>query len=83
MSDEYIFDNSSAGLNPMFEAHSRGAKILCPICRSELWVVVDAESAIKYSMPAGVYCPKSPKHVSRSFNISFSPKSKSGEQNIT
>lgn len=74
MTDPIIFDNSREMLGKLIELHPKGVKFLCPVCHSELDVVLSWDEARSVGKHPGIYCPsQQPSHVYRMFNIPRDP----------
>jgi predicted RNA-binding Zn-ribbon protein involved in translation (DUF1610 family) len=71
--ETFSYDGTSANLQKAIDVHERGGKITCPICGSELLVILSSkerELMIKYQKNSGIYCLTNPKHMHKVFLMS-------------
>lgn len=61
--ENFIYDGKGEKLQKALEVHSSGGRVLCYKCNTELLIVSESESAKKYKMRPGIYCPVSQKHI--------------------
>jgi len=67
--ETYEYDGSSDSLGKVEELHTKGVKILCPVCKQELLVALDLETANKHKVHTGIYCLHDPAHVGEIIEI--------------
>lgn len=60
-SDKY--DDATNNTDEVVKLHSKGVKVVCYKCGTELLVLPDRESAAKHQKRPGIYCPVSEEHV--------------------
>jgi len=65
----YIYSGKPDELSKIKDLLKEEVKILCPICQEELIVALDLESAGKYGVHPGIYCPNNKKHMNQLFSI--------------
>jgi hypothetical protein len=71
--ETFRYDGKSENLQKVIDVHERGGKITCPVCDSELLVIIgsqDKELIEKYQRSSGIYCLTNPKHMHRVFLMS-------------
>ncbi len=61
--DQYIYDGTTESLREVARLYKEGVKILCPICRGELLVALDFETANEKKVHTGIYCRANAAHV--------------------
>ncbi len=61
--DHYIYDGTTESLREVSLLYKQGIKILCPVCRGELLVALDFETANQNKVHTGIYCRTNPAHV--------------------
>lgn len=63
-----IYDDEISTLNLIFEECPKGGLcVLCPVCKAELTVVLDATDVEKHKLGPGVYCSQN--HIRSLFNF--------------
>jgi hypothetical protein len=71
--ETFRYDGKSDNLQKVIDIHERGGKVTCPVCDSELLVIIgsqDKELMEKYQLSSGIYCLTNPKHMYRVFIVS-------------
>lgn len=63
-----VYDDEISTLNLIFEEYPKGSlSVLCPVCKAELTVVLDAKDVEEHKLGPGVYCEQN--HVRSLFNF--------------
>jgi len=66
---DFVYDGTPEGTRNACDRSKNGERILCPRCGAELIVAPDVDSANKYNVLPGIYCPNSAEHVCRRFEL--------------
>jgi uncharacterized protein with PIN domain len=59
-------------LNMMDQERDCDTIFICPECDAELLIILDWKRAKALNKHPGVYCPKTPSHILRMFNVAKS-----------
>jgi hypothetical protein len=70
MMNTFVYNGKSENLQKALDMHSQGGQVLCHQCGTQLLVLPDWESAIKYEKRPGIYCIVSEKHICQWFFLS-------------
>jgi hypothetical protein len=68
---DIIYDFLKVRHNALSKHIEAGDRILCPICKSELLVVLDYTDIPKLGKHPGVYCLEDIKHMNVTFRINL------------
>ena len=69
-----VYDRTEESLRQVYELRDSGVRFLCPVCRADLIVALDFESALEHGVHPGIYCSSHPEHLSEL--IELRPRSK-------
>lgn len=63
-----VYDDEISTLKLIFDEYPKGGlSVLCPICKSELTVVLNVKDAEKFQLGPGIYCENN--HIRSIFNF--------------
>lgn len=69
MSQDLVYDGSLKSLRQVFALAGTETKVLCPRCRSELVVIIDAQTAAEKKLHPSIFCPRDKRHVFDLLNL--------------
>lgn len=63
-----IYDDDISTLNLIFEEYPKGSLlVVCPVCKTELLVILDAKGVATHKLAPGIYCKNN--HIRSLFNF--------------
>jgi hypothetical protein len=73
----FAYDGSSDALREVYELRDSDIVIVCGTCGAELIVALDHETANRYQVHTGIFCPN--KHICELIEIRAEPAATEGD----